>query len=155
MHPMSITSFSNKREGGDVIAHKKTVMIKITAYTSHGLLKESSGVHFLPLTHGYRSTFCNKNLYNQNQLKKKRYLCYIYNNTVYHILQRTNSLALSEVLNGPCRIGAHGEEAYEWCLRIALFPSGLEVQDHALSIPFTHGICDVLTSLMQRPVRTP
>jgi len=120
---MSITSFSNKREGGDVIAHKKTVMIKITAYTSHGLLKESSGVHFLPLTHGYRSTF--------------------------------NSLALSEVLNGPCRIGAHGEEAYEWCLRIALFPSGLEVQDHALSIPFTHGVCDVLTSLMQRPVRTP
>lgn len=69
MHPMSITSFSNKREGGDVIAHKKTVMIKITAYTSHGLLKESSGVHFLPLTHGYCSAFCNKNLYNQNQVK--------------------------------------------------------------------------------------
>lgn len=95
----------------------------ITAYTSHGLLKESSGMHFLSLTHGHCSAF--------------------------------DSLALSEVLNGPRWIGAHGEEAYEWCLRIALFPSGLEIEDHALSVPFTHVVCDVLTSLMQRPVRTP
>ena len=139
-----------------MIVHKKTIIITTTAYTSHGLLKESSSVHFLSLTHGHCSTFCNKNHYNQNQTKVMlRYLCYRYNNTVYQALQRTDSLALSEVLNGPCWIGAHGEEAYEWCLRIALFPSGLEVQDHALSVPFTHVVCDVLTSLMQCPVRTP
>ena len=72
-----------------------------------------------------------------------------------HILQRTDSFAFSEVLNGPRGIGTHGEEADEWCLRIALLPSGFEVQDHALSVPFTHSVCDVLTSLMQRSVRTP
>ena len=55
----------------DEIANKKTIIIMITAYTSHGLLKESSGVHFLSLTHGHCSTFCNKNHYNQNQVKKK------------------------------------------------------------------------------------
>lgn len=72
----------------------------------------------------------------------------------YHIL-RTDSFAFSDVLNGPRGIGTHGKEADEWCLRIALLPSGFQVQDHALSVPFTHGVCDVLTSLMQRPVRTP
>ena len=136
-----------------MIAHNKTVIITIAAYTSHGLLKESSGVHLLSLTHGHCSTFCNKNHYNQNQVKKPLLVLQIL--TFYHVLQRTYSLALSEVLNGSCWIRAHGEEAYEWCLRIALFPSGLEVQDHALSVPFTHVVCDVLTSLMQRPVRTP
>ena len=73
----------------------------------------------------------------------------------YKVFLRTNSLPFGKVLNGPCRIGAHGEEANEWRLWIALFPGGFQVKYHSFSVPLTHGICDIFAGLMQCTVRAP
>ena len=71
------------------------------------------------------------------------------------VFLHTNSLPFGKVLDGSCRIRAHGEEANEWRLWIAFFPGGLQVQYHPFSVLLAHGICNVFAGLMQCTVRTP
>ena len=59
----------------------------------------------------------------------------------------TNSEFFGQAFNLIGGITTHRQEADEWCTDVSFLPRLLQVQDHWVCIPISHGVANVLTGL--------
>lgn len=76
------------------------------------------------------------------------------NYRVYASVQ-TDSVLLSQILNHCSWIRSHGQQADQWSSRITFLPRALEIQDHRISVLWSHRVRYVLARLCRSSVRAP